>query len=160
MGNKIDNQTNIILNQNANIKINNICQKCPLTPIINISSTKEGTIICEYRCPSFHMGLVKLEEMILKKNSRSKRYGCICQLCKKETENTLGQKKFRFCGFCKLFLCEECINENQSAVNDYLSGKEKALQCIIGKVMAKTKGRADAAKVKSTIVDLISKKKN
>ena len=57
-------------------------------------------------------------------------------------------------------ICEECINENQSAVNDYLSGKEKALQCIIGKVMAKTKGRADAAKVKSTIVDLISKKKN
>lgn len=120
MGNKIDNQTNIILNQNANIKINIICQKCPLTPIINISSTKEGTIICEYRCPSFHMGLVKLEEMILKKNSRSKRYGCICQLCKKETENTLGQKKFRFCGFCKLFLCEECINVHKAIKSNHI----------------------------------------
>jgi len=110
MGNKIDKQTNIFVSQEVNIKTNIICQKCPLTPIINITSTKEGTIICEYRCPSFHMGLVKLEEMIFKKNSKSKRYGCICQGCKKEIDNTLGQKKFKFCGYCKIFLCEDCIN--------------------------------------------------
>ena len=113
MGNKIDKRSNIIANQDVNIKTNIICQKCPLTPIINITSTKEGTIICEYRCPSFHMGLVKFEEMIFKKNSKSKRYGCICQGCKKEIENTLGQKKFKFCGYCKIFLCEECINAHK-----------------------------------------------
>ena len=120
MGNKIDKQPNIIVNQDVNIKTNIICQKCPLTPIINITSTKEGTIICEYRCPSFHMGLVKFEEMILKKNSKSRRYGCICQGCKKEIENTLGQKKFKFCGYCKNFLCEECINVHKTLKSNHI----------------------------------------
>lgn len=120
MGNKIDKQSNIIVNQDINIKANIICQKCPLTPIINITSTKEGTIICEYRCPSFHMGLVKFEEMILKKNSKSKRYGCICQGCKKEIENTFGQKKFKFCGYCKNFLCEDCINVHKIIKSNHI----------------------------------------
>ena len=120
MGNKIDKQPNIIVNQDVNIKTNIICQKCPLTPIINITSTKEGTIICEYRCPSFHMGLTKFEEMILKKNSRSRRYGYICQGCKKEIENTLGQKKFKFCGYCKNFLCEECINVHKTLKSNHI----------------------------------------
>ena len=120
MGNKIDKQPNIIVNQDVNIKTNIICQKCPLTPIINITSTKEGTIICEYRCPSFHMGLTKFEEMILKKNSRSRRYGYICQGCKKEIENTLGQKKFKFCGYCKIFLCEECINVHKILKSNHI----------------------------------------
>ena len=67
MGNKINNQDNIIINEDQNLKIksNIICLKCPLIPIINITSTKEGTIVCEYRCPSFHMGLIKLDEMII-----------------------------------------------------------------------------------------------
>ena len=54
-------------------------------------------------------------------------------------------------------ICEDCIKENQDAVNDYRSGKEKALQWIIGKVMAKTKGKADAAKVRDLVINLLSK---
>jgi aspartyl-tRNA(Asn)/glutamyl-tRNA(Gln) amidotransferase subunit B len=39
---------------------------------------------------------------------------------------------------------EEAINENPVAVADYKAGKEKALNSLVGAVMKKTKGRADA----------------
>ena len=54
-------------------------------------------------------------------------------------------------------ICEQCINENPEAVKDFLGGKEKALQAIIGKVMAKTKGRADASEAHDLIVNFIKK---
>jgi aspartyl-tRNA(Asn)/glutamyl-tRNA(Gln) amidotransferase subunit B len=37
----------------------------------------------------------------------------------------------------------EAISENKKAVDDYLSGKEEALDYIMGKVMEKTRGKAD-----------------
>ncbi len=43
--------------------------------------------------------------------------------------------------------CEEALKENPKAVEDYLSGKSEALNFLVGKVMAKTKGRADPGKV-------------
>ena len=39
---------------------------------------------------------------------------------------------------------DEAINENPQAVADYRAGKEKALNSLVGAVMKKTKGRADA----------------
>lgn len=39
---------------------------------------------------------------------------------------------------------EEAIKENPRAVADYRAGKEKALNALVGAVMKKTKGRADA----------------
>jgi len=39
---------------------------------------------------------------------------------------------------------EEAIKENPHAVADYREGKEKALNSLVGAVMKKTKGRADA----------------
>ncbi len=39
---------------------------------------------------------------------------------------------------------EEAIKENPQAVADYKAGKEKALNALVGQVMKKTKGRADA----------------
>lgn len=53
-------------------------------------------------------------------------------------------------------VCKQCVSENRDAVNDYLSGKEKALQSIIGKVMAKTKGQANASQARSIVIDLIN----
>lgn len=41
----------------------------------------------------------------------------------------------------------EAIRENMQAVNDYLSGKEEALNYIVGQVMKKTRGRADPKEV-------------
>jgi len=38
---------------------------------------------------------------------------------------------------------EEAITENQQAVDDYLGGKEEAIDFIMGKVMEKTRGKAD-----------------
>ncbi|KPQ44781.1 MAG: aspartyl/glutamyl-tRNA amidotransferase subunit B [Candidatus Methanoperedens nitroreducens] len=39
---------------------------------------------------------------------------------------------------------EEAIKENPVAVSDFKAGKEKALNSLVGSVMKKTKGRADA----------------
>jgi aspartyl-tRNA(Asn)/glutamyl-tRNA(Gln) amidotransferase subunit B len=47
---------------------------------------------------------------------------------------------------------EEAIAENPEAVADYLAGKEKSLNFIVGKVMQKTKGRADAREAREKVL--------
>lgn len=42
---------------------------------------------------------------------------------------------------------ESVIEENEKAVRDYLSGKREAINYLVGQVMKKLRGRADAAKV-------------
>ena len=39
-------------------------------------------------------------------------------------------------------LCKEAMDENPMAVEDYKHGEARALNFIVGKVMAKTKGKA------------------
>ena len=114
MGNKINNEENSLKIEEESIKPKIICPKCPLIPIINITSTQEGTLICEYRCPSFHFGIVKLEEMIFNKNRKNKKHGFICERCKKDIseEKLQSEKRFKFCGICKIFLCGQCIEEH------------------------------------------------
>ncbi|MBI2580492.1 Asp-tRNA(Asn)/Glu-tRNA(Gln) amidotransferase subunit GatB [Candidatus Woesearchaeota archaeon] len=51
--------------------------------------------------------------------------------------------------------CEEAIAENPQAVADFKSGKEKALNFLVGNVMAKTKGKADPNVVRNLISDNI-----
>ena len=53
--------------------------------------------------------------------------------------------------------CEQAIASNQSAVSDYLSGKEKALKAILGAVMKTTRGRADAVEAEKLLIKLIRK---
>ena len=57
-------------------------------------------------------------------------------------------------------ICSECTEACPEAVQDYLNGKEKALQAIIGKVMAKTRGSANAAEAKNIIISIINEKKD
>ena len=52
-------------------------------------------------------------------------------------------------------LCAQAIAGNQSAVADYLSGKEKALKAILGAVMKATRGRADAVEAEKLLIELI-----
>jgi aspartyl-tRNA(Asn)/glutamyl-tRNA(Gln) amidotransferase subunit B len=44
-------------------------------------------------------------------------------------------------------IIEETISENSKIVNDYKSGKQNAIIALVGKVMAKTKGKANPQKV-------------
>ena len=44
-------------------------------------------------------------------------------------------------------ICQEVINENQKSVEDFKAGKENAIQSLIGGIMRKTAGKADAGKV-------------
>ncbi len=53
-------------------------------------------------------------------------------------------------------IVEEAINENRKAVEDYLNGKKEALNFIVGAVMRKTRGRADAKIVLELIKSKIS----
>ncbi len=53
-------------------------------------------------------------------------------------------------------IVEEAINENKKAVEDYLNGKKEALNFIVGAVMRKTRGRADAKIVLELIKSKIS----
>lgn len=52
-------------------------------------------------------------------------------------------------------MCQEAIDSNEQAVNDYKSGKEKALKSILGSVMKSSKGRANALEVEGILKDLL-----
>ena len=54
--------------------------------------------------------------------------------------------------------CTEAIKEAPQAVEEYRSGKEQALNFIVGLVMKKTNGQADPPAVKKILIQLIGKK--
>ena len=109
MGNNTNYEQTMTINK---IKTKIICPKCPLIPIINITTTKEGTLICEYRCPSFHMGLIKLEEMIKtpneKNKSKSKELAIKCLSCKGDLSK-MNKNILKYCGICGNYICDHCI---------------------------------------------------
>ena len=49
----------------------------------------------------------------------------------------------------------EVINENSKAVQDYIDGKEQSLNFLVGQVMKKTFGRADARDVREMMLERI-----
>ncbi len=49
----------------------------------------------------------------------------------------------------------QSIKENEAAVADYLEGKEKSLNFLVGQVMKKTKGRADAKEAREELIRAI-----
>lgn len=50
--------------------------------------------------------------------------------------------------------CEEAVTENPQAVADYIGGKSEALNYVVGQVMRKTRGRADA----KTVLEMLKEK--
>lgn len=52
-------------------------------------------------------------------------------------------------------ICRRAIEASPAAVQDYRSGKEKALKAILGGVMRETKGRADALSAKQLLIRLL-----
>jgi len=52
-------------------------------------------------------------------------------------------------------LCKNAIDAMPNAVNDYKSGKEKALMALLGNVMKNSRGRADAPSVTQKLKELI-----
>ena len=51
--------------------------------------------------------------------------------------------------------CKEAIEENPKAVEDYKKGEKRALNFIIGKIMAKTRGKAKPKEANKIILRLI-----
>jgi aspartyl-tRNA(Asn)/glutamyl-tRNA(Gln) amidotransferase subunit B len=49
------------------------------------------------------------------------------------------------------------LNNNEKMIFEYKSGKEKALNALVGQVMKASKGRANAQSVKNKIIDAIAK---
>ncbi|GIW67562.1 MAG: aspartyl/glutamyl-tRNA(Asn/Gln) amidotransferase subunit B [Candidatus Parcubacteria bacterium] len=52
-------------------------------------------------------------------------------------------------------IIDEVIKENQKIVQDYLAGKDKSLEFLIGEVMKKTKGRADPKLTREILIDAL-----
>ncbi len=52
-------------------------------------------------------------------------------------------------------LCKEAVKENPKVVNDYKSGKQEALNFLIGQVMRKSKGRASHEICKKIILEIV-----
>ena len=52
---------------------------------------------------------------------------------------------------------QEAVKNNPQAVQDFISGNEKAKSAIIGFVMGKTKGQADPRLVDEMVVKLVKK---
>ncbi|APH38699.1 Asp-tRNA(Asn)/Glu-tRNA(Gln) amidotransferase subunit GatB [Methanohalophilus halophilus] len=51
----------------------------------------------------------------------------------------------------------EVLKENPDALEDYFAGKEKSLNFLVGQVMKKTRGRADARSVREMMLEEIDK---
>ncbi len=51
--------------------------------------------------------------------------------------------------------CSEAISENRKAADDFRSGKEEALNFLLGAVMKKSRGKANASEVKDMLKKLI-----
>lgn len=56
-------------------------------------------------------------------------------------------------------LCEQVINDCEKAVADYLKGKEKAFGALLGQVMRRSEGRANADVAGKALNELIAKQK-
>jgi aspartyl-tRNA(Asn)/glutamyl-tRNA(Gln) amidotransferase subunit B len=51
----------------------------------------------------------------------------------------------------------EAVKENAAAVADYRAGSERALNFIVGAVMKKTRGKADAGEVHRLVKEEVEK---
>ncbi len=54
-------------------------------------------------------------------------------------------------------LCDEVISHNKKAIDDYARGEEKSLNFLVGQVIGRTKGRADAKVVREIMLKKIKK---
>ena len=52
-------------------------------------------------------------------------------------------------------ICEEVMNENPTAKEQYLAGKTNILDFLVGQVMKKTRGKANPATTRETMKSLI-----
>ena len=54
-------------------------------------------------------------------------------------------------------ICEQVVNDNPKAIEDYKNGKEAAFKSLVGGVMKATRGKADALKAQEMLREIISK---
>ena len=52
-------------------------------------------------------------------------------------------------------LCQQAVQSNPNAVNDYKNGKEKAIKALVGFVMKNSRGKADAVAAENKIKEII-----
>lgn len=52
-------------------------------------------------------------------------------------------------------LCKQVVDENPAAVADYRAGKEKAVKSLVGGVMRKSAGKADAVRAEQLLLELL-----
>ena len=102
--------------------------------------------------------MIKLEENILTKKTAKQLFELIWSGDQSDIGELIEQK-----GLNQISDDTELDNyinnvlaENNSMISEYKLGKEKALNALVGQVMKKSKGRADAKLVKGKILNLIN----
>lgn len=83
-----------------------------------------------------------------KKEARNLSAKELVDLVTKTVPSMLGEDAIRE-------LCLSVINENTQAVSDYKKGKEASLQFLVGQVMRKSKGQAEAMRVVALLKQLL-----
>ena len=51
------------------------------------------------------------------------------------------------------------LSENETSVNDYLSGHDRALKYLMGQIMKETKGNANPLVVNQMLIETLNDKK-
>jgi len=54
-------------------------------------------------------------------------------------------------------ICQEVVNKNPKAVEDYKNGKKAAINYLVGQVMKETRGRADPAECAEIIREILER---
>ena len=122
---------------------------------------KEELDITQSKITSFELAeiLHRLESGSLSNQTATKLFDLVWQSEDENIDDLV--KKYNLTEIKDDNLLEELItgilNDNEKMIFEYKSGKEKALNALVGQVMKASKGRANAQSVKNKIIDAIAK---
>tara|TARA_E500000178_G_scaffold348702_1_gene404290 strand:- start:58378 stop:59874 length:1497 start_codon:yes stop_codon:yes gene_type:complete len=120
---------------------------------------KENIDICESKISPKKLSevLIKLEDNTLSKKTAKQLFSLIWNGEKGDINKIIIDKNLNKIEDDSAVedLIGEVISKNQKMVNEFRSGKEKALNALVGQVMKKSGGRAEAKDVKEKILLLI-----
>lgn len=116
--------------------------------------------ITDYINPRYLLRLISMtNEGIVNRNGSREILASLCEskLSPEELLESMGLTKISDSRELDK-ICEKAIIVNQSAVDDYKSGKETAIRFLVGQVMKLSKGKADPVQAESSLLKILNLK--
>ena len=116
--------------------------------------------ITDYINPRYLLRLISMtNEGIVNRNGSREILASLCEskLSPEELLESMGLTKISDSRELDK-ICEKAIIVNQSAVDDYKSGKETAIKFLVGQVMKLSKGKADPVQAESSLLKILNLK--